>query len=113
MLVYGAYPQAAGTGPAGGGKPQHPPPVATLHRLFHSSTRNIGAAVNITVNGETASIDPLSVQDYLLLLGIDPRRVAVELNRDILPKTAYPETLLQEGDSLEIVHFVGGGSGLP
>jgi len=66
--------------------------------------------VNITTNGEAVSIDPLSVQDYLVSLGIDPRRVAVELNRDILPKAQYQTTLLQEGDSLEIVHFVGGGS---
>lgn len=66
--------------------------------------------MNITVNGESASIDPLLVQDYLVSLGIDPRRVAVELNRDILPKGEYGSTLLKEGDCLEIVHFVGGGS---
>jgi sulfur carrier protein len=65
--------------------------------------------VNITVNGEAASIDPLSVQEYLVSLGIDPRRVAVELNREILPKPEYPGTLLKDGDNLEIVHFVGGG----
>jgi len=66
--------------------------------------------VNITVNGETASIEPLSVQEYLVSLGIDPRRVAVELNRDILPKAKYEQTALKEGDALEIVHFVGGGA---
>jgi len=61
------------------------------------------------MNGETVSIAALSVQDYLLSLGIDPRRVAVELNREILPKGAYPGTSLKDGDSIEIVHFVGGG----
>jgi sulfur carrier protein len=66
--------------------------------------------VNITTNGESSSIDQLSVQQYLVSLGIDPRRVAVELNRDILPKAQYASTQLQEGDSLEIVHFVGGGN---
>lgn len=66
--------------------------------------------MNITTNGEAVSIEPLSVQEYLVSLGIDPRRVAVELNRDILPKAQYQETLLKEGDILEIVHFVGGGS---
>jgi sulfur carrier protein len=65
--------------------------------------------VNITINGEAASIEALSVQEYLLQLGIDPRRVAVELNREILPKGAYQDTILKDGDSLEIVHFVGGG----
>lgn len=66
--------------------------------------------MNITTNGAAVSIEPLSVQDYLISLDIDPRRVAVELNRDILPKAQYQETLLKEGDTLEIVHFVGGGS---
>ena len=66
--------------------------------------------MNITTNGEATSIEPLTVQQYLISLGIDPRRVAVELNRDILPKAQYESTLLKEGDSLEIVHFVGGGS---
>lgn len=66
--------------------------------------------MNITTNGEATTVEPMSVQDYLVSLGIDPRRVAVELNRDILPKAKYQETMLQEGDTLEIVHFVGGGS---
>ena len=66
--------------------------------------------MNITTNGEAVSIDPLTVQQYLVSLGIDPRRVAVELNLDILPKAQYESTLIKEGDSLEIVHFVGGGS---
>jgi sulfur carrier protein len=66
--------------------------------------------VNITTNGETVSTQPLTVQEYLTSLGIDPRRVAVELNRDILPKAQYESTMLKEGDSLEIVHFVGGGA---
>ncbi|MBJ6750850.1 sulfur carrier protein ThiS [Geomonas anaerohicana] len=66
--------------------------------------------MNITTNGEAVSIDPLTVQQYLVSLGIDPRRVAVELNMDILPKAQYETTLLKEGDALEIVHFVGGGA---
>lgn len=65
--------------------------------------------MNITINGEAAIIDPLTVLECLEQLGIDPRRVAVELNREILPKGAYPGTALKEGDSIEIVHFVGGG----
>jgi sulfur carrier protein len=77
--------------------------------FFFPSHANFGAAVNITINGEAATIDPLSVQAYLEQLGIDPRRVAVELNREILPKGAYLGTTLKDGDSIEIVHFVGGG----
>ncbi|HEX5774263.1 MAG TPA: sulfur carrier protein ThiS [Geomobilimonas sp.] len=65
--------------------------------------------MEIIVNGESRTIPPLSVLDYLRSLEIDPSRVAVELNRDILPKGEYASTLLNQGDQLEIVHFVGGG----
>ena len=45
-------------------------------------------------------------------LGMKPDRVAVELNHDIVPRDRWAATLLQEGDRLEVVHFVGGGSAL-
>jgi thiamine biosynthesis protein ThiS len=45
----------------------------------------------------------------LSLLGVDPRKVAVERNRAIVPRSAYGSLALAEGDELEIVHFVGGG----
>ena len=51
----------------------------------------------------------MSVLQFLESLAIDPRRVAVELNQDILPKADYETTILHAGDALEIVHFVGGG----
>ena len=51
----------------------------------------------------------MNIQEFLRTLGIDPGRVAVELNLDILPKTEYATTTLREGDKIEIVHFVGGG----
>lgn len=66
-------------------------------------------SLEITVNGESRTTTTLSVLDYLRSLEIDPARVAVELNRDILPKGEYASTLLKQGDQLEIVHFVGGG----
>jgi sulfur carrier protein len=65
--------------------------------------------MDIVVNGEPMSIESLSVLGLLDRLKIDPRRVAVELNLDILPKSDYEITILQDGDKLEIVHFVGGG----
>lgn len=45
-------------------------------------------------------------------LGMKPDRVAVELNRDIVPRDLWSETKLNEGDHLEVVHFVGGGNAL-
>jgi len=63
----------------------------------------------IIVNGEQKEIGPLSVLGLLEMLEIDPRRVAVELNLEILPKPDYATTTLQDGDRIEIVQFVGGG----
>lgn len=65
--------------------------------------------MEVIINGEAKHIEPMSVMDLLRLLGIDSQRVAVELNLDILAKGAYASTGLNEGDRLEIVHFVGGG----
>ncbi len=65
--------------------------------------------MEIIVNGQRKSAGPVSVLHFLETLGIDPRRVAVECNLEILPKSAYETTILKDGDRLEIVQFVGGG----
>ncbi len=65
--------------------------------------------MEIIVNGETRAAAPVSIMELLRSLDIDPRRVAVELNQDILPKGEYESTILNAGDRIEIVHFVGGG----
>jgi thiamine biosynthesis protein ThiS len=66
--------------------------------------------MTITVNGkEREFANPLNVRELLDVLGLDPTRVAVELNRDILPRARFAEDVLNEGDVLEIVQFVGGG----
>lgn len=65
--------------------------------------------MEIIVNGEARTITPISMLELLRSLDIDPRRVAVELNHDILPKGEYEATVLTDGDRIEIVHFVGGG----
>lgn len=67
--------------------------------------------MRIKLNGESyESPDDITVAALLKQLGIEQPRVAVELNLDILPKDEYETTGLKEGDQLEIVHFVGGGS---
>jgi len=66
--------------------------------------------VKIRVNGEEREIaGGLSIARLLDELQIRPGRVVVELNRDIVARDAHGSTLLNEGDALEIVHFVGGG----
>lgn len=67
-------------------------------------------AMEVTVNGESRRFDgSATVKSLLDSLGLDPRKVAVERNREIVPKSRYALTQLGEGDALEIVHFVGGG----
>jgi sulfur carrier protein len=65
--------------------------------------------MDFVVNGEPMKSAARSVLDLLQELAIDPRRVAVELNRDIVPKQEYGATVLNDGDRIEIVQFVGGG----
>ncbi len=64
----------------------------------------------IKINGEEIeNINGITVAEYLSSSGYDAKRVAVELNGDILPKVQYDSTILQAGDSVEVVSFVGGG----
>ena len=64
----------------------------------------------ITLNGEPFELDqPLTVADLLARLAIDPRRVAVEHNLEILRRPLFPDTMVHDGDRIEIVNFVGGG----
>ena len=67
-------------------------------------------ALTLTLNGEARNYaPPLTVSALLALMRLDPRKVAVERNEEIVPRSAYAETWLQPGDALEIVHFIGGG----
>ena len=64
----------------------------------------------IMVNGEERSVPRrATLLDLLAHLGLDPRTVVVELNREIVRRPRLGETNLAEGDSVELVHFVGGG----
>jgi len=66
--------------------------------------------VVITLNGERLELDrPLSVTDLLVELEIDPRRVAVEHNLSIIRRNTFPQVIVEDGDRVEIVNFVGGG----
>ncbi len=62
------------------------------------------------VNGEERSFDAIGVvADLVASLGLDQRKVAVERNLQIVPRSAYAATALSDGDRIEIVHFIGGG----
>jgi thiamine biosynthesis protein ThiS len=71
------------------------------------------AGMRVMVNGESADIkDGCTVAELLDHLQIGRERVAVEVGLQIVPKANYDTYTLSEGDSIEIVHFVGGGQGI-
>ena len=70
--------------------------------------------MRILLNGESRDlVGPLSVAALLDQLGLDGRTVAVELNRKVVKRTQYGTTLIGDASEVEIVAFVGGGSGWP
>jgi len=67
--------------------------------------------MNLTINGDERAFSVETLSALVTELGMKPDRVAVELNREIVPREQWPQTLLHDGDRVEIVHFVGGGMG--
>jgi thiamine biosynthesis protein ThiS len=66
--------------------------------------------VTIRLNGDPFEISgPMTIETLLAQLDIHPRRVAVEHNLDIIKRERYATTTINEGDTVEIVNFVGGG----
>jgi sulfur carrier protein len=72
----------------------------------------LASIMRLFINGEERELPAgLTLSALLAQLGMKPDRVAVERNRDIVRRERWEETTLEEGDRLEIVHFVGGGAG--
>ena len=66
----------------------------------------------VVVNGEDTELaDGVVIKDLVEHLGLEPARLAVEVNRKLIRKAEWGSTSLSDGDKVEIVHFVGGGSG--
>lgn len=63
----------------------------------------------ITINGEELNVAGKTIAEYLVTTNYDPKRIAVERNGEIVLKAQYAETVMQDGDSIEVVSFVGGG----
>lgn len=70
----------------------------------------MAAELSLTVNGEPRrAASGSSIADLVISLGLDPKKVAVEHNGEIAPRSTLADVPLGDGDVLEIVHFVGGG----
>ncbi|MDO8901305.1 MAG: sulfur carrier protein ThiS [Phenylobacterium sp.] len=66
--------------------------------------------MKLVINGEPRTLAPLPHLAALVReLGLDPRKVAIERNLEIVPRSAYDLTPVADGDRIEIVHFIGGG----
>ena len=63
----------------------------------------------VKINGEPENAEGKNIAEVLAEIGFNDKRVAVELNENIVPRVKYSETFLEDGDTLEIVRFVGGG----
>ena len=65
--------------------------------------------MQISVNGQTEQVDIQSLEDYLTARGLLGRRIAVEYNGEIVPKSQFSHVMLEDDDVLEIVQAIGGG----
>jgi thiamine biosynthesis protein ThiS len=65
--------------------------------------------MRLTVNGEDREVQARDLAGLIAELGLDPRKVAVERNLAIVPRSLHPSTPLTDGDRIELVQFVGGG----
>ena len=63
----------------------------------------------VKINGEELDVAGKNILEYLADTNYDAKYIAIERNGDIIPKAAYGETILEDGDELEVVSFVGGG----
>jgi thiamine biosynthesis protein ThiS len=66
--------------------------------------------MRLTINGEERTVPPVAtITDLVAALELDTRKVAVERNLEIVPRSLHAQTPVAEGDRIEIVHFIGGG----
>ncbi|MBQ6887740.1 MAG: sulfur carrier protein ThiS [Lachnospiraceae bacterium] len=63
----------------------------------------------VKINGKNFDVSGKTISDFLSTTNYDVKRIAVEKNGDIVPKSAYENTVFKDGDSVEVVSFVGGG----
>jgi len=66
--------------------------------------------LRIQVNGEAREVeDDLNLSGLVIILSLKPEQIAIEVNKEVVRRAQWVDTLLREGDQVEIVHFVGGG----
>ena len=82
-----------------------PPPAAIIR-----ASGKVRDGMKLTVNGEEREVTgPMTVLGLVESFGLAPQKIAVERNLEIVPRSAYGDVALRDGDRIEIVNFVGGG----
>lgn len=66
-------------------------------------------SMKLTINGENKQVDAGTVRELLVSLALDKQAVAVEVNREVVPRKLHETTALKDGDTVELVTLVGGG----
>ncbi len=78
--------------------------------MYNACLNEAGKTMNIILNGKAQSIaDQCTVSDLIVQLGLTEKRLAVEVNLDIIPRSEHQNHQLQENDKVEVVHAIGGG----
>jgi sulfur carrier protein len=91
-------------------KPLPPGAREAAFSMGASSRTSVEQAFSITLNGELHQVEgDTGLSALIARLGMRPSRIAVELNREVVPKSKYDTITLKAGDELEIINFVGGG----
>ena len=71
---------------------------------------SLDGTAGVIINGEHRRVPPgTSLAQLIAEVGLDPHRVAVERNLEIVPRSTFGKVMVEDGDAYEIVHFVGGG----
>ena len=84
--------------------------MAPARSLPNAAAMSLDGNVSIRVNGEHRRLaSGTSVAEMVNQLGLDPQRVAVERNLEVIPRSTLGQVCVEDGDDYEIVHFVGGG----
>ena len=65
--------------------------------------------ITIHLNGEDRSVTAGTLTELIVELGLEKRMIAIECNLEVVPKSEYDATILNEGDRIELVHMIGGG----
>lgn len=72
----------------------------------------MSTGLHVTINGEKREVPaPITIEGLIRYLALAPDRLAVERNLEVVRRADWPQLILEEGDRIEIIHFVGGGAG--